>query len=49
MFVPIESAFVEALKADENLFQSTIEHNVLVATPTTLANQLEHRASVVAP
>lgn len=40
MFVPIESAFVEALKADETLFQSAIEHNVLVATPTTLLTSL---------
>lgn len=40
MFVPIESAFVEALKADEELFQSAIENNVLVATPTTLLTSL---------
>lgn len=40
MFVPIESAFVEALKADESLFQQAIEHNVLVATPTTLLTSL---------
>lgn len=40
MFIPIESAFVEALRADENLFQRAIEHNVLVATPTTLLTSL---------
>ncbi len=40
MFIPIESAFVEALKADESLFQSAIENNVLVATPTTLLTSL---------
>lgn len=40
MFVPIESAFVEALKSDESLFQSAIENNVLVATPTTLLTSL---------
>jgi len=40
MFVPIESAFVEALKADESLFQRAIEKNVLVATPTTLLTSL---------
>lgn len=40
MFVPIESAFVEALKADETLFQKAIEKNVLVATPTTLLTSL---------
>ena len=40
MFIPIESAFVEALKADETLFQQAIENNVLVATPTTLLTSL---------
>ncbi|MCC5451214.1 DNA recombination protein RmuC [Rheinheimera sp. UJ51] len=40
MFIPIESAFVEALKADESLFQQAIENNVLVATPTTLLTSL---------
>lgn len=40
MFIPIESAFVEALKADEGLFQRAIEQNVLVATPTTLLTSL---------
>jgi DNA recombination protein RmuC len=40
MFVPVESAFVEALKADESLFQRAIEQNVLVATPTTLLTSL---------
>jgi len=40
MFVPIESAFVEAFKADESLFQTAIDKNVLVATPTTLLTSL---------
>ncbi|WBM32164.1 MULTISPECIES: DNA recombination protein RmuC [Pseudomonas] len=40
MFIPIESAFVEALKADGTLFQQAIENNVLVATPTTLLTSL---------
>ena len=40
MFVPIESAFVEALRADETLFQKALEQNVLVATPTTLLTSL---------
>ncbi len=40
MFVPIESAFVEALKADPELFQRAIEQKVLVATPTTLLTSL---------
>ena len=40
MFIPIESAFVEALKGDESLFQKAIENNVLVATPTPLLTSL---------
>ncbi len=40
MFVPIESAFVEALKADEALLLQAIEQNVLVATPTTMLTSL---------
>ena len=40
MFIPIESAFVEALKFDESLFQKALEKNVLVATPTTLLTSL---------
>ena len=40
MFIPIESAFVEALRADESLFQRAIEQSILVATPTTLLTSL---------
>ncbi|MBZ0329041.1 DNA recombination protein RmuC [Halomonas sp. ANAO-440] len=40
MFIPMESAYVEALKFDETLFQRAIENNVLVATPTTLLTSL---------
>lgn len=40
LFVPIESAFVEAMKADESLFQTAIEQHILVATPTTLLTSL---------
>jgi len=40
MFIPIESAFVEAMKADETIFQKALELNVLVATPTTLLTSL---------
>lgn len=40
MFVPIESAFVEALKADDSLFQYALDQHVLVATPTTLLTSL---------
>ncbi|WP_205738406.1 DNA recombination protein RmuC [Billgrantia endophytica] len=40
MFIPVESAYVEALTFDEALFQRAIENNVLVATPTTLLTSL---------
>ncbi|MDP4536115.1 DNA recombination protein RmuC [Alkalimonas collagenimarina] len=40
MFVPIESAYVEALKFDNSLYQRALERNVLVATPTTLLTSL---------
>jgi DNA recombination protein RmuC len=40
MFIPIESAFVEALKADETLLKKAIGNHVLVATPTTLLTSL---------
>ncbi|MEJ2045915.1 MAG: DNA recombination protein RmuC [Reinekea sp.] len=40
LFMPVESAFVEALKADETLFQKALENHVLVATPTTLLASL---------
>ena len=40
MFIPIESAFVEAIRADESLFQLAIEQQVLVTTPTTLLTSL---------
>jgi DNA recombination protein RmuC len=40
MFVPIESAFVEAIRADEALFQMAIDKQVLVTTPTTLLTSL---------
>ncbi len=40
MFIPIESAYVEALKADEQLFQFALQNNILIATPTTLLTSL---------
>ncbi|OUS68896.1 DNA polymerase V [Pseudoalteromonas sp. A601] len=40
MFVPIESAFVEALKYQSDIYQQAIEQNILVATPTTLLTSL---------
>jgi len=40
MFIPIESAYIEALRFDESLYQRAIENNVLVATPSTLLTSL---------
>ncbi len=40
MFIPIESAFVEAIRHDESLFQFAIEQQILVTTPTTLLTSL---------
>lgn len=40
MFVPIESAFVEAIKADDQLFQDAIDKRILITTPTTLLTSL---------
>lgn len=40
MFIPVESAFVEAMKYDQQLFQTAIDQKILVATPTTLLTSL---------
>lgn len=40
MFVPIESAFVEAIKADDQLFHAAIDRRILITTPTTLLTSL---------
>lgn len=40
MFVPIESAFADAVRADEGLLQRAIERNILIATPSTLLASL---------
>ena len=40
MFIPVESAYVEALRFDDTLYQRAIENNILVATPTTLLTSL---------
>ncbi len=40
LFVPIESAFIEAIRTDPELFHQSVQLNVLVATPTTLLTSL---------
>jgi DNA recombination protein RmuC len=41
MFIPIESAFSEAMRRDPNLFQHAIDQQVVIATPTTLLSSLQ--------
>ena len=41
MFVPMESAFIAAVQADEKIFQTALDNKVLVATPTTLTTNLK--------
>lgn len=41
LFMPIESAFVEAIRADPHLFEKAIQQNLLLATPTTLLTSLK--------
>jgi len=41
MFIPIESAFGEAMRGDANLFQKAIDQQVVIATPTTLLTSLQ--------
>lgn len=40
LFMPIESAYVEALKYKPEIYQQAINKNILVATPTTLLSSL---------
>jgi len=41
MFIPIESAFGEAMRGDTNLFQKAMDQQVVIATPTTLLTSLQ--------
>lgn len=41
MFVPIEVAFLVALKADPNLFEKGISKNIILVAPTTLLSTLK--------
>lgn len=40
MFVPMESAFADAVRADESILLRAIEQNILIATPSTLLASL---------
>ncbi|MBM3370660.1 MAG: DNA recombination protein RmuC [Betaproteobacteria bacterium] len=41
MFIPIESAFGEAMRGDADLFQKAMDQQVVIATPTTLLTSLQ--------
>lgn len=41
MFIPIESAYVDALKYDPRLIEQALAANILVTTPTTLLTSLK--------
>ena len=40
LFIPVESAFVAAIKHNPTLYQQALEYNILLATPTTLLTSL---------
>lgn len=41
MFIPIESAFITAVKNDENLLKRALERNIILVSPTTLMAALK--------
>lgn len=41
LFMPIESAYVEAIKADPSLLEEAMRFNLLIATPSTLLSSLQ--------
>jgi len=41
MFIPIESAFGEAMRGDSTLFQKAMDQQVVITTPTTLLTSLQ--------
>ncbi|WFE68483.1 DNA recombination protein RmuC [Thiomicrospira sp. R3] len=41
LFVPIESAYVEAIKADPSLLDEAMKLNLLIATPSTLLSSVQ--------
>lgn len=46
MFVPVEAAFIEAVRADEGLYRYALERNVALVTPATLLVTLRTVASL---
>ena len=41
LFVPIESAYMEAIKADERLLDEAMKQHLLIATPSTLLSSVQ--------
>lgn len=41
MFIPIESAFADAIRFDEKVFQQALDQRILVTTPSTLLSSLQ--------
>ncbi|PCH60900.1 MAG: DNA recombination protein RmuC [SAR86 cluster bacterium] len=41
MFMPIEAAYFEAMKADSDIFQFAFERNIIIVVPTTLLTTLK--------
>lgn len=41
MFIPIESAFADAIRFDDKVFQQALEQRILVTTPSTLLSSLQ--------
>ncbi len=46
MFVPVEAAFVEAMRADDTLYQYALERNVVIVSTSTLLATLRTVAGV---
>jgi DNA recombination protein RmuC len=46
MFVPVEAAFVEAMRADDGLYRYAIERNVVIVTASTLLATLRTVSSL---
>ncbi len=46
MFVPVEAAFIEAVRADDDLYRYAMERNVALVTPATLLTTLRTVASL---
>lgn len=46
LFIPIESAFADAVRYDEQLFDYALQQKILIATPSTLLSSLQIVAQI---